>query len=179
MVKTSNCANYRQVNSRQFVKFVSDRYSDPFSSVFIRGFNRVHGQFNRKPAAFAGFAFDAYPTAVGLDDMFDEAQADSNTLRLAPQLGTAPVKPLENLFVFLRRYARAVVADRKDEGWLFSGLRTPNSELQSDCHRLALRRMFDGIISQVNQRLLDGPAIQLHFDMRILDVACRMFPILK
>jgi len=39
-----------------------------------------------------------HPAAVRLDDVFHDAQADSNTLRLAPQLGTAPVKPLEDFF---------------------------------------------------------------------------------
>jgi hypothetical protein len=73
-------------------------------------------QFNGKPAAFAQLALHAYPAAVGLDDVFHDAQADSNTLRLAPQLGTAPVKPLENPPVFPRRNPRAVVGDGKIKG---------------------------------------------------------------
>ena len=50
-----------------------------------------------------------------LDDVFHDAQADSNTLRLAAQFGTEPVKPLENLFVLRRRNAGAVVGDRQVE----------------------------------------------------------------
>jgi hypothetical protein len=72
-------------------------------------------QFNRKPAALAGFTLHEHAPAVRLDDVFHDAQADSNTLRLAAQLGTAPVKPLKDFFVFLRRNARAVVADKKVE----------------------------------------------------------------
>ena len=65
--------------------------------------------FNRESAAFARFALHEHPAAVRLDDVFHDAQADSNTLRLAPQLGTAPVKPLEDFFVLLRRNARASI----------------------------------------------------------------------
>jgi hypothetical protein len=40
------------------------------------------GQFNCKGTAFAGHAFDNYLSAVRLDDMFDDAQSDPNTLSL-------------------------------------------------------------------------------------------------
>ena len=83
----------------------------------IRMFDRVSSSLigssmvNRLP--WPRLAFDPHPPAMRLDDVFHDAQADSNTLRLAPQLGTAPVKPLENFLVFLRRNARAVVGDGK------------------------------------------------------------------
>jgi hypothetical protein len=70
-------------------------------------------QFDYEPAALADGALHEHPPAVRLDDVFHDAQADSNTLRLAPQLGTAPVKPLEDPSVFLRRNARPMVADVK------------------------------------------------------------------
>ena len=65
--------------------------------------------FNRESAALADGTLHEHAPAVRLDDVFHDAQADSNTLRLAPQLGTAPVKPLEDFFVLLRRNARASI----------------------------------------------------------------------
>ena len=66
-------------------------------------------QFNREPAPFANFALHHHAPAVRLDNMFHDAQADSNTLRFAAQLGTQPVKPLKNLFPLRRRNAGAAV----------------------------------------------------------------------
>src|ERR1035438_5771940 len=124
--------------------------------------------FNYKPATLADGALHEHPSAVRLDDMFHEAQTDSNTLRLALQLGTAPVKPLENLFVFLRRNARTVVADEQVYGWWLrveGGRVTSILHFNPHHHRFALRRMFDGIINQVHQCLLKGPAVYFQLDV--------------
>ena len=61
--------------------------------------------------------FARSPPAVRLDDVFHDAQADANALGFAAQLGTAPVKPLENLFVLRRRNARAVVGNKQVNEW--------------------------------------------------------------
>src|ERR1022692_1196085 len=76
-------------------------------------FSSLQRQFNREPAAFANFASHAHASAMRFDNMFHDAQTDSNSLRLASQFGTAPVKSFENLFLFLNRNSRAVVGDGK------------------------------------------------------------------
>jgi len=54
---------------------------------------------------------DEHSSAVRFNNVFDNAQANPYALRLAPQLGAAPVEALENLVVFVRRDAVAVVFD--------------------------------------------------------------------
>ena len=70
-------------------------------------------QFNREPAALAGLAFDDHASVVGIHDVFDDTQPDSNPLRFAAQFRTQPVKPLEYFLVFRRRNTRTVVGNVK------------------------------------------------------------------
>ncbi len=64
---------------------------------------------NRLP--WPGGAADQHPAAVGLDDVFHNAQANAHALGLAPQLGAAAVEALEDLLLLGRRDAFAVVLD--------------------------------------------------------------------
>jgi hypothetical protein len=48
-------------------------------------------------------------SVVRFNDVLDNAQADSNALRFAPQLGAKPIKAFENFLVFLRRNSRATI----------------------------------------------------------------------
>jgi len=61
-------------------------------------------------------ALDNDSAAVGFDDVFDDAQADSNALGLAAQFRATTIKPLEDALVFLGRDAFAVVGDGEEEG---------------------------------------------------------------
>ena len=67
------------------------------SFIPISAFRRFIGQFDGEPAALADGAAHEDAAAVGLDDMFHDAQANANALGFAAQFGTAAVKPLENL----------------------------------------------------------------------------------
>ncbi len=50
-------------------------------------------------------------TLMGLNDMFDNAQADPDALGFAAQLRTKPVKALKNALLFGSRNSRALVLD--------------------------------------------------------------------
>jgi hypothetical protein len=50
-----------------------------------------------------------------LDDVLDDAEPDAHALGFAAEFGAASIKALENLFMFLRRNAGAVVGDGKCE----------------------------------------------------------------
>src|SRR5712692_2322616 len=123
------------------------------------------GQLNRKPAPMSRLAADHHASAVRFDNMFHDAQADAHTLRLAPKFAAAPIKSLKNLPLFFRRNTVAMILDPDSEEG--RGLRveariprlTRPSTLdprpsQPDRHRPVPRRMFDGIVYQVHQRLL-------------------------
>ena len=49
------------------------------------------------------------------NDMFHNAEPDANTLGFTTQLGSAPVEAFENLPVFVRRNAVAVILDEEDD----------------------------------------------------------------
>jgi len=53
---------------------------------------------------------------MGFDNMFDDAQADADALRLAAQLGAAPVKPLEYFLVVFRWDSIPMVFDPEEKG---------------------------------------------------------------
>jgi hypothetical protein len=63
----------------------------------------------------ADSAADEYPAAVGLDNVFHDAQTDSHTLGLPPQLRAGAVEALENLFVLRGWDAVAMVLDPEEE----------------------------------------------------------------
>ena len=52
-----------------------------------------------------------------LDDVFDDAQANSHALCLASQFGARPVKPLKYLLLLLQRNTAAVVFDEQPKAW--------------------------------------------------------------
>src|ERR1051326_9442879 len=78
---------------------------------FTRSFVIFQTQFNRKPAPFPNRAPHPHPSSMRLYNMFHNAQSNSHPLRFASQLRPAPIKPLKDLFLFLRRYPLAVVLD--------------------------------------------------------------------
>src|SRR5262245_34712148 len=72
-----------------------------------------HRQLDREPASFPGFAPQRHAPAMRFDDVLHNAQADADSLSLAPQFRTAPVKSFEDALVFLGRNPVAVVFDPK------------------------------------------------------------------
>src|SRR5205823_2357599 len=104
-------------------------------------------QLDGEPAPFSHLTAHEHSAAVRFDNMFHDAQADANPLRFTSQFRAAPVKALEDFFVLFWRNAIAMVFDPKsDKG---------RGSLQSYRHHSTLWRMFDGIVYEVYQRLLD------------------------
>ena len=85
-------------------------------TIYDLRFTIYERQLYDKPASLAHFALDAHTAAMRLDDVFDDAQADAHTGRLAALLGAEAVEALEDFLLFPVRNARAVVGDGKDEG---------------------------------------------------------------
>ena len=52
---------------------------------------------------------------MGFDDVLHDAQSDAHALGLAPQLGAAAVEAFEDLFLFGRGDAVAVVFDPEED----------------------------------------------------------------
>ena len=63
-------------------------------------------QLDRKAAALTRRAPQQDSTAVPFDNMLNDAQADADTLSLAPQLRTEAIKPFEYFFMPVGRAER-------------------------------------------------------------------------
>ena len=74
------------------------------------------GQFNREPAPLPDRAAHRHLAAMRLGDVFDDGQTDADALSFAAQFGAAAIERLENLLVFVRRNAVAVVFDEQVDG---------------------------------------------------------------
>jgi hypothetical protein len=60
-------------------------------------------------------AVDEHPPAVGFDDVFHNAQANADALRLAPQFGAGAIEALEDLLLLRGWDAVAMVLDPEVE----------------------------------------------------------------
>jgi hypothetical protein len=77
----------------------------------ISGFGFIDGQFNCETAALANFTLDEHPPAVRFNNVFHDAQADADALRLAAQLGPQPVESLKDFLALGHGNAGTLVRD--------------------------------------------------------------------
>src|SRR5205085_695668 len=71
----------------------------------------IHGQLNRKGAAFAGLALDGDFALMRLDDVLDDGESQPAAFHVVHQARADTVKLLEDLGAFIRRNADAIIGD--------------------------------------------------------------------
>ena len=95
------------------------------------------------------------------NNVFDNGQADADPLSFAAQFGASAIKRLEYFLVLVRWNAVAVVFDKQVDGWW---LRV-EGRLQTDGHTGSRRRMFDGVVEEIYEGLLDGARVDFRLSV--------------
>jgi hypothetical protein len=120
-------------------------------------------------AAVTGFALDGDPASVGLDDVPNDGEADADAGGFAAELGAASIERFEDLLVFGRpgclhrnRGPRCekVWRGRYGPGGAPCRFLNQRIERQADFDGAMGWRMFDGVVDEIDERLLDRPTIQ-------------------
>src|SRR5437879_2639106 len=100
-------------------------------------------------------ALDFHFAVVGLDHRFDQTKAEAEALLRAALV--AAIEPLPNPGNLRRRNADAVVLDADDRLLVLLA--------SGDLDSSARRRVLDGVVDQIRQRLLEASAVSLDFEI--------------
>ncbi len=127
----------------------------------------VERQFHDEPAPVTRLALHADVALVSFDYMFDDAEPDADAGRFAPQFGAAPVKWFEDAFAIGGGDAWPLVLNpepertgsRRDRAGMDGG-----GPFESDGYRMVRGRVFDGVVDEVYEGLLQGFGV--HFGER-------------
>ena len=123
----------------------------------------------RKFAAVTRLALDGYATSVGRDDVANDGEADADAGGFTAQFGAASVERFENLLVLGRRDAFTRIAN-PDAKWrdgsrqirdgIACSFWSRRIERQADFDGAMEWGMFDGVVDEIDERLLNRPSIQ-------------------